>query len=308
MQPAESSQKDYLYYVIRDNDQKVRGNIIGTQHSVKPKDKELNPQITEAIKRSSQAFLEMPPQSKLIPTDSKADWIIGKAITHIKASLAGTKKIIPILETQVNNELKNIQKKTSPENFQKLLDSLKTIESSEEKLKFMKEIQKNLFDFNLVSLEENINKKIDKNKVKPLEDIDLAALLKNAGEKTLEKDVPQFDEQASITQKAVEKGIYKAWANGDAETLTKLLNQDEWLNKEPPEYVKVQAPRNKNIANRITEVVQKAKDDNNEVVFVFGCAHLLYSKPNDKNVLDYLNDRFKTDMKGWTITQVKGKN
>ena len=47
---------------------------------------------------------------------------------------------------------------------------------------FIKAIKKNIFDYSLISLENNINKVIEENHVEiiPLEDIDLAALLKDA--------------------------------------------------------------------------------------------------------------------------------
>ncbi|MCE2982468.1 MAG: hypothetical protein LW832_02765 [Parachlamydia sp.] len=46
--PSNDNANNYLYYVIKDENKKVRGHLIGAPHWVDPKDVELNPKIYRA--------------------------------------------------------------------------------------------------------------------------------------------------------------------------------------------------------------------------------------------------------------------
>lgn len=345
MQP----ENNYLYFVVRDDNQKIRANIIGTQHTVDWRDKNLNSKIIDAIKRSSTAVLEIPPNSKLIPSVPSPEWVIGREIGPLKQKKSESIDSSAI-SSQIEFILKNIKENTDPEDYEKVLVALEEISSNQNKLIFVEAIQKNISEFNEVSLEENINKLVIENQIEvtPLEDIDLADLLAKANEKMekaqqrTEQHIKRLKEQRDHTKKgkagrvkrrtlnrqiqiheerlqklrgekqsrnneirlqSIQKELYSAWVKGDTLELSKLLDECHELYKESPEIAKIHAPRDKNMAKRIVDVVMQAKEDEKEALIVLGCAHLLYSKR--KNVIEFLNEQFKTDLKGWSITQVK---
>lgn len=304
MQGSLPSENNYLYYVIEDSDHKVRGHIIGTQHNVDKKDKDLNPVICDAIKRSSRAILEMPPNSKLLPSSDphwmpSPEWVIDREFKKITLHTSNP-KVIDIIEKKVDSLLEDIKKQTSPEDYKKVSIVIEKIQSSEDKLTFVQAILVNISEFNEVSLEENINKKIQSNEkceILPLENIDLGQLLEEARSKVPEEKV---DEETKIRRQALQERLYKAWVEGDAEELKKTLDECFLLYPEAPEFEMIHAPRDANIAQRIVDVIKK---DNKESLIVVGDAHLLYSKR--KNVMEYLDDHFKSDLSGWSIRQIK---
>jgi TraB/PrgY/gumN family len=302
--------KNYLYYVILDSDQKIRGNIIGTQHDIDCRDKGLNTAITDAIKRSSRAILEMPPGSKLLNSSNphyipNPEWVIKNAVEEIKLH-PGNSEVIANIKKKVKLLLKDIKDQTVLENYNKVLLALGQIQSSQDKLTFVQAILANMSEFNEVSLEENINEIVKANKkceIAPLEDIDLAAELETAKLKTTNKTEPPVDENTKILREKNKREIYKAWVRGDAKELKKLLKDCFELNPEPSEIEEVHKSRDANMAKRIVEFVLQVKKEDTECTIVLGDAHLLYSKR--KNVIEYLNERFETDLSGWSIMQVK---
>lgn len=304
---------NYLYYVIRDNEQNIRCNIIGTQHNVDQKDTKLNPTIIEAINRSSRAILEMPPASKLIPS-SDPQWIpnpervIDREFKKIIPQPSNP-KTVGAIEDEIRVLLRDVKEQTLPENYEKVVAVIEKIKSSEDKLSFVQAIAANMSEFNEVSLEENINKIIKSNQkceILSLEDIDLAKLLEVARSKVPEE---QVDEETQILRQSLQKELYSAWIKGDAEELKKRLDECFLLYPEAPEFEEIHAPRNENIAKRIVDIILQTKEEDKEIpvvredLVVMGYAHLLYSKR--KNVIKYLNERFESDLSGWSITQVK---
>jgi hypothetical protein len=289
---------------VRDDTQKIRANIIGTQHSVNPKDKNLNSKIVDAIKRSSKAILEIPPNSKLLPSISSSEWVIRREVESLNKNKI--KNINQASLDEIEHVLGEIQRETEEQEYKKFLVALEEMPSHQDRLAFAQAIQQNVLEFNEVSLEENINKIILENGIEtaPLEDIDLAGLLEQALKESVPKELPEADERKELRKQIVRNELYSAWVRGDALALRKLLDEcHEELYKEPPEIAKIHDPRDENMAKRIAEVVVKAKEEDKEDLIVLGCAHLLYSKR--KNVIEFLNERFKTDLKGWSITQVK---
>lgn len=286
-----TSDSNYLYYVIRDSEGKDRVHILGAQHWVEPKDKKLNPLIMDAVTRSSRAVLEMPPKSGWLPNESQPDFIIKTEITHLKP------QSIPDAEAQVNTELESIKGKTSNENYNKVLAAVGGLNSGEEKLAFVKAINNYIYEFNLVSLEESLNTVIEGNnkhmEILPLEDSNVPAMLKELQDKEAQKiqknDTPQINEDTKIN---LDKAIYEAWRNGDAEELSKVLKESFDLIKEPSDIAKFHASRGFNMAERIVSVVQNAQKEDKEATVVLGCGHLLYSNSERKNVMEYLNDHF----------------
>lgn len=304
-----TSNNNYIYYVIRDSNGKVLAHIIGAQHWVEPKDKKLNPLIIDAITHSSRAVLEMPPKSGFLPNESQPDFIIRNEIKHLK-SRSDISKVIPDAEAQVITVLESIKGKTSNENYNKVLTALGGLNSGEEKLTFVKAINNYMFEFNLVSLEENLNTVFEENNnhtdILPLEDSNVPALLKELQDREAQKiqvnDTPQINEDRIVN---LEKALYEAWRNGDAEKLSKILKELFDLIKEPPDIAKFHASRDVNMAKRIVGVVQDVQKEGKEATIVVGFGHLLYSNSERKNVMEYLNDHFKTDLIGCSITQIK---
>jgi hypothetical protein len=359
MESNTHSTNNYLYYVIEDiedNVKKVRGHVIGVQHWVEPKDQDLNPRILEAINHSAQVILEIPPNAPppLLPSeeDSKSfKNIIYKAITDLKFSPNSETSADPIsLETEIEQLLKEIESKglkagdKNHEGYEEIKKVLIELPSSEEKLKFLKAIQKNIFDFNLISFERNINKRVveAKKTIKPLEEGNLNEKLLEANlkvglrkikEKILSEaeyqevvkevnkiesseeklefvdkqksqlgikdiDVPISDEEVQ----ALKEALYRAWVDGDAEKLRELLEVCFKIFKEEPEVDQVHQSRDKQMADRIIKVVTKAKEKDTEVTIMMGSAHLIYTKRT--NIIDYLNQRFNSDLRGWSIRQI----
>ncbi|MBA3721470.1 MAG: TraB/GumN family protein [Parachlamydiaceae bacterium] len=310
------SENNYIYYVIEDSDKKIRGHLIGVQHWVEPKDKNLNSTILDAIDRSARTVLEMPPKSDLLPSEPDSfNYVINKVVTHLKLSPKSTKSDIS-LEEEVQSQLKTIKERTSEEGYGKVVTMLMSLPTKEEQLKFIEAIQKNLFEFNQVSLEENINKKVEalKKVWEPLEKINLKEEIVKAEQKIKarkekeeykglekEKDTSHIDKEAEVAKEAHEEALYKAWVTGDAQKLRELLDKGFELNEEPPEIDEVHASRDKEMAKRIIEVVNVAKKEDSEATIIMGCAHLLYTKR--KNILAYLTE--SSDLSGWSIRQIK---
>lgn len=304
---------NYIYFVIQDNEQKIRAHIIGTQHKVDYKDQNLNPAIINAITRSSRAVLEMPPGSTLLPSSQpqwipNPEWIIDQEIKQIKLNEKPDRDAT--IELKVTAVMKEIEEHTPKENFQKVFKALETIPSSNDRLNFVEGILRNIAEFNEVTLEEHINRLVKANencKIEPLEDIDLGAMINEALKKeedaklkNKDKTPPLINENIERLRQKIKEVLYKAWAKGDIEYLSQLLDASFLLYPDPPELVKVQGSRDAKIANKIIEVVLR---DNKESTIVLGCAHLLYTKR--KNVLEYLNESFTSDLSGWSIKQIK---
>jgi len=386
------STNDYLYYVIEDNDHNVRGHVIGVQHWVEPKDQNLNPRILEAIDRSARVILEIPPDSKapLLPINSKNYKVfISEAMSEVKSMPKSEKSLESnSLEVEIEKVLKEIEDKESKsrdtgqqdhleiknkgyEGIKKVLADL----SPEEKLFFLKMIQKSVFDFNLVSLERKINKKVIKAKkeIEPLEKEDLNIKLLDAriniglrhikekmpesdykkiveqlqnldariniGLRYIKEKMPEPDYQKLVEQlqnivrnwkleivqehknqlgiknnppisheeeQALKEELYRAWVDGNVEKLKDLLKTVFEVFKEEPEMHEVHQPRDKQMAERIIKVVCETKKENSEAAFMMGCGHLLYTnlESNRTNIIDYLNDHFQSDLKGWSIRQI----
>ncbi|MBA2368883.1 MAG: TraB/GumN family protein [Candidatus Protochlamydia sp.] len=314
MQSQPTTESNYLYFVIEDSDHKIRGNIIGAQHWVQEKDKDFNHPIREAIKRSARAILEMPPESQLLPSEpDNFNYVIDKVITHINVSMDdGISEIHPALKEKISSCLKDIKEKTSYEGYSKVAMMLEKIQSEENKLNFVQGILDNIFEFNLVSLEENLNNKLKaaNKKIESLESINLREQINQAEQKIkLRLESEKIDVQkAENTQENKakhehEEALYKAWVDGDAIQLGKLLDKDFELNEEPPEIDEVHRPRDREMAKRIIEVVCQAKEEGSEATIMMGCAHLLYTKR--KNIIVYLEESFKKDLSGWTVRQIK---
>jgi hypothetical protein len=345
---------NYLYYVIKDEEQKIRGHIIGVPHSVERKDADLNPEIINAIKRSSLAVLEIPPHSKLLPTESNSDRIINREFKKIQlhpsepeidSSLEDgeIKDYLKSIFTEVVTSIDNVspsQKESdfssvngakldenlnpttinsSPlEDFKKVLKVVNNIQSSKDKLTFLKAIQRDIFEFKQVSAEEHINKIIEANNIPffSLEDIDLAKLIKEADQQIdnrklkskNQEEIQPIDEVAEMRKPMLLKEFYSAWVEGDTTKLEALVNESFELYKEPPEIAKVHDTRDVAIAKRIVNVVLEVKANkthNQAASFVMGSGHLVQKVR--KNVLKYLDDYLKTALRGWSIVQVKNK-
>lgn len=329
MQASNLPENNYLHYVLEDSDKKVRGHLIGVQHWVEPKDKDLNPKILQAIDRSARTILEQPPGSGLIPGVPNSfnivigqviDKVIGKVIAHHKISPSANP---PPLENEIQDLLKNIKEKTSDEGYKKIVNAVMSL-PAKDRLKFLQAIQNKMFEFNQVSFEVNLNKRLQKanKKWEPLEKIDLSKEIAKANEKIAlrlqkekeigkEKDISkddekvesnnQADEEVVMYNQAHEEELYRAWVAGDAKKLTQLLDKDFELNKEEPEIDAVHATRDKEMAMRIIDVVIQSKKEDSEAAFVMGCAHLLYTKR--QNIISYLRE--SKDLSGWSIRQIK---
>lgn len=312
-EPPAPPENNYLYYVIEDDKHQVRGHVIGSQHWVEPKDKNLNPRILRAIKRSALAVLEQPPGSPLLPSEPDSfNHVIKNVVEKLNLSPGiGHPEVNPALEAEIEIRMADIKGKTPEEGYRKVAEMVKKIKSSEDRLKFVREIQKNMFEFNLVSLEANINTRLkDANvPVESLEVIELREVLNAADERVKlrlagEGEIKKVDEQLAIDNLAHEEELYRAWVKGDAPKITELLNKGARLNPEPPEIDEVHTPRAQQMAQRIIDVVSNAKPEE-EVMIMMGCSHLLSTfSPKRTNIIAYLNERFRTDLSGWSITQI----
>jgi len=298
----------------------------------------------------------MPPKSGLLPPEPDSfNHVIDKVITHLnlKLSQSSDNSTTHSLEEEVQSKLKNIKKRTSEEGYSKIVNTVMNLQPEENRLKFIEAIQRNLFEFNQVSLEENINKKVETGKKawEPLENINLSDLLDKAKQEIkarLEKEqklglgkekgssqvnketevdkqaneeelaiglrsssfppeVPDSPEGLSLITptlddlKPISEELNRAWVNGDSQKLRELLDKDFELNEEPPEIDEVHRSRDKDMADKIVEVVRQAKEEDTEATIMMGCAHLLYTKR--KNILTYLTE--SSDLSGWSIRQIK---
>ncbi|MBJ7449824.1 MAG: hypothetical protein JHC93_05645 [Parachlamydiales bacterium] len=308
---------NYLYYALSDQEGKIRGNIIGVCHWVDAKDKNLNQIVLNAIDRSAKVILEQPPGSGLLPNVSNSfDYVIDKAIKHLKITPIKEKLLSFPLGQQVQNRLNNFDDRiiTSDEGFKKIADTLPNIENEFDQLKFLEEIEKNLFEFNQVSFELNINERIlSKNQIwAPLEEIDLRNELNKAEQKIeirliqesssskiIEINGVHPNDEIEFDSQALKEQSYRAWVNGDVENLRIQTDKNFEINKEPPEIAEVHQFRDQKIAERIVELV--TQDKNSEITFIVGCDHLVYTKR--KNILAHLSE--SNDLKKWSIKQIK---
>lgn len=359
------STNDYLYYVITDNDKNVRGHVIGVQHWVEPKDQDFNLHILKAIDDSARVILEIPPDAEapLLPTKANSKnykIIISETLSKVKSksNLEGPLDT-NFLEAEIEKILKDIEdkglkardkgqqgdEKIKNKGYEAIKIVLADLPSREEKLKFLKIIQGKIFDFNLVSLERKIHKKVmnPNKKIEPLEESNLneklleakiKISLRNIKEKLPETDYQKVVEQLNLIQDGEEKleflqqqknqlgiknkdspisyeeeqslkeELYRAWVDGNVEKLRDLLKTAFEVFKEEPEMNAVHQPRVKQMAERIIKVVCEAKEE--EAAFIMGCAHLIYSnlETNRTNIIDYLNDYFQRELKGWSIRQI----
>ncbi|MBA2728008.1 MAG: TraB/GumN family protein [Parachlamydiaceae bacterium] len=355
---------DYLYFVIEDDNNKVRGHVIGVQHWVEPKDKDFNPRILDAIERSARMILEIPPDSKEPLLPSKVDSkkyknIISDTLENLKmvskkeeSQEIDTSNIeIEKLLSEIEEEcLKSAGKNQDNEQiksvgYEKVKDILPKISSIEEKLMFLKTIKDKIFDFNLVSIERNINKKVEHKIIEHLEiedlnkkifsakiklnlrhikenvsDKDYQNILEQLNQMELQQEKINFLMQQKEEFKIANKGspltyqeeqllnesLYRAWVDGDVENLKTLINRSFEIFKEEPEFQEIHQPRDKQMAERIINVICTAKKENTEAAFMMGCGHLLYTNhdTNRINIIDHLNEHFKTDLKGWSIRQI----
>jgi hypothetical protein len=165
MEPTDSN--NYLYYVISDDEGKVRGHIIGAQHWVEEKDKDLNPLIIQAIDRSARIILEQPPGSDLLPKEPQyfhdtINYIMEDL--NLNSSESKSSEDYTSETTKIQSRLKHIQEQIVEikGGYEKLEDIVHHLQSDKDKLKFLNEIEKMIsqskFDIKLVSLESNINR------------------------------------------------------------------------------------------------------------------------------------------------------
>ncbi len=309
--PAEA-ERDYLHFVIKDETKKVRGRIIGSSHSIDRADSGLNSGIKKAVETAHKIWMELPPGHALL-AKKPAERVIEGAVRHIEniaaANPPSVKERVKSFESHANIEretqavLADIRTKTTPGNFARVEQALRTIGSPASKLAFCKKIQESIEPLNQVNLETVLAKLPGaKEKMVPLEDIDLGQVLKEAEAKVKPEERALLDNIDPVEQKKVEAQIYEAWRKGDTKALKELMGKDGWSYLMPAAIRNVMQTRDINIAQRIANVVKDAGKDE-EDVFVVGLGHLVNHTDND--VLNYLrNDHFKGDMSGWTVEQV----
>jgi hypothetical protein len=192
---------NYLYYVIQDRSGKIRGNVLGAEHNIHCKDKDLSLPIREAIKRVSRAVLEQPPGSKLIPSSSPhyispPERVIKNAIEKIQLQ-PSSPRVDDDMEKQTSSLLSEIEKQTVPENYEKVSAAIQQLQSSKDKVVVLQAILANIDEFNKTNCEENINRMVQANEqctIEPLEDIDLKALLLEASKTILENKIGLLSE------------------------------------------------------------------------------------------------------------------
>lgn len=120
-----------------------------------------------------------------------------------------------------------------------------------------------------------------------------------------EKALQKQNGPSKMDEQAHKAKLHQAWVNGERKKLGKLVDKSFRIHKEPPEIDRVHRSRDKDMADKIIEVVHQAKEEDSEATIMMGTAHLVYTVRT--NVIAHLENTFKNDLTGWSVKQVKIK-
>lgn len=295
---------DYLQFIIKDETGKVRGQIIGSLHDLEPQDAALNSSIQKTVETAHTIWMELPPGHPLL-APQPAERTIENSVKHISAHRPSMKELAnpALVDSVIQTALTRIQKETNEDNFFKVQQALDHIKSPASKLAFCRKIREDMASLNQLNL-ETVLAEIPgaKEKMRPLEEINLKQVLNEADDKITVIEKARHDNVDPAKQKWVKEQEYNAWRDGDAENLKRMMGQNKFCYLMPKSHKDLNEERDINIAARIADVVKTSPAE--DAVFVVGAGHLV--DPRENNVLNNLrNKHFTGDMSGWTIEQVK---